>query len=192
MTKCPFFSKVLTKSDATSNMLLTAHGGRAMDFSAESHASSEEKPEAAAEPAREDSHADTTPTNFDTNAGAANGMPPIPASVTRMIEAIEAAKDAAKNSENRSDKPKDVEPAKVPPIPSSALVILPPSSNRFEAKDEASAAAPKAKRSAWRTTASRAAIALIVFGCAFAVGARFLGVTSPAGSASQSASASQG
>jgi hypothetical protein len=133
-----------------------------MDFSAESQTSSEEKPEAAAG----EGQASAAPPN----------APAIPSSVTRASDAIETPKDA--------DKPKNVEPPKVPPIPSSALVILPPSADRFDAKKSAAAAetAVKVKRkSGWRTTASRAAIALIVFGGAFAAGAHFLGVSTPAG-----------
>jgi hypothetical protein len=72
-----------------------------------------------------------------------------------------------------SDKPKEKAVPKVPPIPSSALVILPPSKQRFEAKDAAKEGRPR-KRT-WLGAASRAALLLILCGGCFAAGGRYFG-----------------
>jgi len=98
------------------------------------------------------------------------------------------SKDAAASisgSADAQDKKQDAEQPKenagpnVPPIPSSALVILPSSMRRFDAKDTADEK-PNASRAKWLRYGSRAAIALILFGCAFAAGGRFLGSGPPA------------
>ncbi len=69
-----------------------------------------------------------------------------------------------------SEKPKET----VPPIPSSALVILPPSRQRFEAED-ARAQKSRPRKRKWLRTASRAVLLLILCGASFAAGGRYLG-----------------
>ncbi|HLH13122.1 MAG TPA: hypothetical protein VKV77_14755 [Methylovirgula sp.] len=62
----------------------------------------------------------------------------------------------------------------VPPIPSSALVILPPSMRRFESEKEREPKRPAGRGGLFRY-ASRAAIFLLLAGGAFAAGGRYLG-----------------
>ncbi len=73
-----------------------------------------------------------------------------------------------------SERPKENAGPNVPPIPSSALVILPPSTQRFDAQDGAAGESKPRKRT-WLRTASRAALLLILCGASFAAGGRYLG-----------------
>ncbi len=79
---------------------------------------------------------------------------------------------AAQDKGQDAEKPQEKTRAKAPPIPSSALVVLPPSKARFEAEEVASR--PKRKGGFMRF-ATRAALVLILCGAAFAAGGRFLG-----------------
>jgi hypothetical protein len=72
------------------------------------------------------------------------------------------------------EKPEESAGPNVPPVPSSALVILPPSKQRFDAKDAATNES-KPRKSKWLRTASRAALLLILCGASFAAGGRYLG-----------------
>jgi hypothetical protein len=67
-----------------------------------------------------------------------------------------------------------------PPIPNSALVVLPSSRWRFEMKDDTAGGgggAGFANRAKWLRYGSRAALVLTLLGCAYALGGRFLGST---------------
>jgi hypothetical protein len=97
------------------------------------------------------------------------------------------------NGQDKQDsgKPKENAGPRVPPIPSSALVILPPAMRRFDAKD--AAAEPKdgrAGQAKWLRYGSRAALVLILCGAAFAAGGHFFGSTPPAEHAADLATAS--
>jgi hypothetical protein len=70
---------------------------------------------------------------------------------------------------------------KLPPIPSSALVVLPPSKRQFDAKEEARAKTGRAGKRRWLRYGSRAALLLILCGAAFAAGGHFLGASPSVG-----------
>ncbi|MFZ1078823.1 MAG: hypothetical protein WAN31_03945 [Methylovirgula sp.] len=88
-----------------------------------------------------------------------------------------------------SEKPKESAAPKAPPIPSSALVILPPSQARFEAKTDAAAKQGRGKRK-WLRTTSQAALLLILCGASFAAGGRYFGSIPVIGHAVDPAAAS--
>jgi hypothetical protein len=79
---------------------------------------------------------------------------------------------------------------RVPPIPSSALVILPPEKRRFDAKDDAASKVGRAGRSKWLAYASQAAVIVALCGAAFAAGGHFLGSTPSADHAANPTAAS--
>ncbi len=90
------------------------------------------------------------------------------ASISAPADAQDHKQDAGKPRENAGPR--------VPPIPSSALVILPPALRRFDAKDDAANTIDgKAGRAKWFGTASRAALIVILCGAAFAAGGHFFG-----------------
>jgi hypothetical protein len=118
---------------------------------------------------------------------------PMAAGSQETLPAEEGASTSEPTGEAK-DKPQEAQEPKldigqrVPPIPSSALVIMPPQ-RRFEAKD----AAPKDKKPGkrkWFGTASRAALFIILCGGAFAAGGHFFGSTPPAEQAADPAAAS--
>jgi hypothetical protein len=88
----------------------------------------------------------------------------------------------AQNKGQDTEKPKENSGPKLPPIPSSALVILPPPKHRFDAKVDG-AKAGRAGKGKWLRYGSRAALILILCGSAFAAGGHFLGSTPLAGAA---------
>lgn len=108
--------------------------------------------------------------NFDT----ASAIPATPAETAAPANegAASVSAGAAEKREMEAVKQDSAKPnTEVPPIPSSALVILPPSVRRFDAEPEKK----KAGHSKWLRSVSRAAAAVLLLGCAFAAGGRFLG-----------------
>ncbi len=106
----------------------------------------------------------------------ATSIPPIEAKASD----VHAKAREVKDDKPETEKPKANDaPEVLPPVPSSALVVLPPSMRRFDAKDDA-AASSKARSASWAKwlrNGSRAALVLVLFGCAFAAGGHFLGST---------------
>lgn len=125
-----------------------------MDSSADPHAFDDKKSEPASESA-----ADAAP---DAQKSSAQALTPFEAKVPGA------------NSEAK--KP---EPPKTAPIPSSALVILPPRKDKFGgafAAGEPLGGTARVKRSSWTSTMLRAAAVLIVAGGAYAAGSRYLSI----------------
>lgn len=89
-------------------------------------------------------------------------------------DAASISADAQDTSQAAEMPPEQQETVKASPIPSSALVILPPHKRRFDAQDAGDGPA-HARRAQWLHYGSRAAIALVLFGCAFAAAGHFLG-----------------
>ncbi len=97
----------------------------------------------------------------------------------------------AQDKKQDSGKPMENAGPRVPPIPSSALVILPPVMRRFDAKDDAANSKDgRAGRAKWLGYASRAALIVILCGAAFAAGGHFFGSPPPAEHAADPATAS--
>jgi hypothetical protein len=100
------------------------------------------------------------------------------AAAARARDAAQPKDGAASISEpaDTQEKKENAGP-KVPPIPSSALVILPPEKRRFDAKAEATSTVGGAEKGKWRRRISQAAVIVILCGAAFAAGGHFLGST---------------
>jgi hypothetical protein len=113
------------------------------------------------------------------DAAAADARESVAAIDSKDAAASISASADAHDKKPDAEKPKENAGPKVPPVPSSALVILPSSMRRFDAKDTADER-PNAGRAKWLRYGSRAAIALILFGGAFAAGGHFLGSNPPA------------
>jgi hypothetical protein len=128
--------------------------------------------------------------DFETQAGQSLDAAAA-ASIRDAAQAAQAKDGAASMSgpADSRDKKENVGP-RVAPIPSSALVILPPEKRRFDAKDDAAPTVGGAGQGKWLGYASRAAVIVILCGAAFAAGGHFFGSTPPAEHAANPATAS--
>ncbi len=115
--------------------------------------------------------------------------------------AAASARDAAKAAQAKDGAVSMSEPAgargkkenagpRVPPIPSSALVILPPEKRRFDAEDDTASTVGRVGWAKWLAYASRAAVIVILCSAAFVAGGHFLGSTPPAEQAANPTGAS--
>jgi hypothetical protein len=119
----------------------------------------------------------------------AAGAQKAPRSAKDSAASMPGASGAAPEKNQDQDRPKENAGSSVPPIPSSALVILPPSMRRFDAKDD-TGGKEKPKAGAWARYGSRAALILILCGAAFVAGGRFIGSTPSEHAAGDPATAS--
>lgn len=94
-----------------------------------------------------------------------------PAQPPQDTAAFASAPADIENKGQGAEKPKENE---APPIPSSALVILPPSKQRFDAENAAAQESRPRKRK-WLRYTSQAALLVILCGASFAAGGRYLG-----------------
>lgn len=125
--------------------------------------------------------------DFETQAGQSLDA----AAAASARDAAQAKDSAASKSEPAgAQENKENAGPRVPPIPSSALVILPPEKRRFDAKDDAAPKVGRAGRSKWLGYASQAAVIVVLCGAAFAAGGHFLGSTPSAGHAANPTAAS--
>jgi Skp family chaperone for outer membrane proteins len=139
-----------------------------MDFSADPQAFDDKKPEAASD-------------------GAANaGSDATGEGSSQALTPFEAKKPAGSERNGPPPLPK------IEPIPSSALVVLPPKKEKFDdriAAGERLGGSADAKRTSWSGYALRAAAILLVAGAAYAAGTHYLSVPNlgASGAASHSA-----
>lgn len=122
-----------------------------------------------------------TPAEQSSDAAATAGSEAAPAAPAKDEAAsMSALASEAQDSKQEPERPKPDAGPKMPPIPSSAMVIMPPSMRRFDAKDDA--VGPKSKRprrGRWLGYGSWAALIIVLCGAAFAAASHFFAPPPP-------------
>src|ERR1700677_2790401 len=124
-----------------------------------------------------------TPAEQSSDAAATAGSEAAPAPAAAAKDEAASTSASASEAQDKKQEPERPKPdagPKMPPIPSSAMVIMPPSMRRFDAQEDTSGLKGKRPgRGKWLGTGSRAALIILLCGAAFAAGSHFFAPSPP-------------